>query len=58
MNYYESELNKIDPSVAVKIVITGDDGSKTNTLNLNQESIAALKRFLDIVEAVAAANDD
>lgn len=56
MNYYEQQLNQLNkPNAPVKIKLSGSemsgDMAQTNWMNLNHESINALRDFLDVVES-------
>ena len=57
MNYYEQQLAIINKTESiVKIKVSGSELSgemvQTNWMNLNTESIDALRKFLDVVETM------
>jgi hypothetical protein len=49
LNYYEKELLKIDNIKALSVKFTGWEDS-TKELNINLESIKAIKKFLSKIE--------
>lgn len=50
-NYYEQQLNGLSkPNSLIKVKLIGD-GQETNWMDLNPESIAALRDFLDVIES-------
>jgi len=55
LEYYRSELKKILPfaSVYPLTIIVSSDTGKTKTLNLNAESIQALKELFEGIEGGA-----
>jgi len=47
MDYYETELNRLlTEGNIITIQLSDGTGNKTKCLNLNKESIKALKKFL------------
>jgi hypothetical protein len=51
VEYYRKELERIKfNEFSPMIKVTGEKGSETRWLNLNVDSIKALREFLDVVE--------
>jgi len=56
MNYYDQQLNQFNkPNSITKVQFVGENLNneevKTNWMNLNKESIDAIRDFLDVVES-------
>lgn len=56
MNYYDQQLNQFNkPNSITKVQFIGENLNngevKTNWMNLNKESIDAIRDFLDVVES-------
>lgn len=56
MNYYDQELELVNnPASVIRLKLTGaslnGEDAKTKWINLNKDSIEALRRFLDSVES-------
>ena len=50
MNYYEAELNKLALTGIVNVAFSDSEGNKTKHMDVNVESLGALKEFLTKIE--------
>jgi hypothetical protein len=51
-NYYKNQLNKLTDKTTVSIKLSDYSGNQTNTMDLNDESIPELIKFLESLKNI------